>query len=215
MSWSKMLVLVLALCAFVIGPFVIWGDQMDAQAPQLVQDQPTKVLIALIGVVLLTSDVLLPIPSSVVSISLCLLLGPGLGGLAVFAGMLAAFSAGFVVGRMLPAARLRNWVGPQTWDAFASNRLHASLLWIAGTRPVPVLAEVTAICAGSLGIPFLPCMAAAAASSLFVSITYSLVGWFGLHSGSSSTALLVVVAASLPAASWGAYRWVRRSLAAR
>jgi len=213
--WSRMLVVLLMLFAFVIVPFVIWGDQMDASAPRLVQGQAAKWAIALIGIGLLVADVLLPIPSSVVSISLCLLLGPGLGGLAVFSGMVGAFAVGFLVGRLLPATRLRNWVGAQTWDAFASKRLPASLLWIAASRPVPVLAEVTAIFAGSVGMPFLPSLSVAALSSLLVAIAYALAGWLGLHQAASSTALLVFSAACLPAASWGAFQWLRRSVLAR
>jgi uncharacterized membrane protein YdjX (TVP38/TMEM64 family) len=210
--WSRMIVVLLVLFAFVIVPFLIWGDQMDASAPKLVQGQATKWAIAVIGIGLLVADVLLPIPSSVVSISLCLLLGPGFGGLAVFTGMVGAFAAGYLVGHLLPAARLRSWVGAQTWDAFASKRLPAGLLWIAASRPVPVLAEVTAIFAGSVGMPFLPSLSVAALSSLLVSIAYGLAGWLGLQQADSSTALLVFSAACLPAVSWGIFQWIRRSM---
>lgn len=208
--WSRVLALLLALAAFVIVPFVIWGEQMDVSAPQVVQDQATKWAIASAGIILLVLDVVMPIPSSVVSIGLCFLLGPTLGGLAVFVGMVGAFVVGFQTGRLMPAARLRKWVGAQTWDALASDHLSASLLWIAASRPVPVLAEVVAIFAGSVRMPFLPSLASAVASSLLVATAYGLAGWLGLSEAGSSTAVLVFSAACLPAASWAAFQWIRR-----
>ena len=148
-AWSRMSAVLLVLFAFVIIPFAIWGDRMDALAPELVQRQDTRWAVALIGIGLLVADVLLPIPSSVISISLCLLLGPWLGGFAVFSGMVGAFAVGFLVGRLLPVAQLRAWVGEQAWDALASRRLHASLLWIGASRPVRWASPAPTPCSAS------------------------------------------------------------------
>lgn len=209
-SWSRMLAVLLLLATFVIVPFVIWGDRMDIQAPKLMQSQATQWAIALTGIALLVLDVLLPIPSSVVSISLCFLLGPAWGALAVFVGMVGAFAVGFLVGRLLPTSRLRRWVGGRTWDAVASARRSGGLLWIATTRPIPVLAEVAAVFAGTSGIPFVPALAAASVSSLLVASAYGFAAWMGLNQLDSSLTLLVISAAFLPAASWAALRWLRR-----
>lgn len=208
-AWGRMLAVIGLFAAFVIVPFVIWGEQMDASAPELLQSRATKWAIALIGVSLLVLDVVLPVPSSVVSISLCLLLGPGWGTAAVFAGMVGAFVLGFWLGQRLPAQRLRRFVGAHTWDAVASTRT-GGLLWIATSRPVPVLAEVTAVLAGSLRMPFGPSLAAASVSSLLVSIAYGVAGWLGLNQLDSSITLMVISAACLPAASWGAFCLLRR-----
>jgi len=212
---SRIVALLLLLLAFVIVPFVLWVEQLDATAPRLLRDQPTRWAIAAIGIALLSSDVLLPVPSSVVSVTLCLLLGPVLGGAAVFVGMVGAFALGLLIGRLLPAERLRRWVGADTWDALAAKRLPASLLWIAASRPVPVLAEVTALFAGSVRVPYKASMAVAALASLLVAAAYALAVWVGMPGGTHgdraawSTPLLVFSAACLPAASWIAYRWIR------
>ncbi|MBG6077805.1 hypothetical protein [Polaromonas sp. CG_9.11] len=204
-----MLIVVLVLAAFVVVPFIIWGEQMDAHASNFVHDQATRWAIALIGIGLLVLDVILPVPSSLVSISLCMLLGPAWGVPTVFSGMVGAFALGYLIGQLLPAARLRAWVGPETWDAIA-RRQTAGMLWIAASRPVPVLAEVTAIFAGTLRLPFGASLAAAAASSLFVAVAYGLAAWVGLEQAGSSTTLLVFSAACLPAASWAALKWLQR-----
>ncbi len=207
----RMLAIVLALVAFVLVPFIIWGEQMDHAVPRLVEDQTTKWAIALTGVALLVADVLLPVPSSIVSISLCLLLGPAWGVPAVFAGMVGAFALGYLAGLMLPAERLRAWVGARTWDSLAAGRQTTGMLWIASSRPIPVIAEVTAILAGSLRLPFGPSLLAAAASSLLVAAAYGAVAWLGLDQADSSIAVLAICAAFLPAASWGALRFIRRA----
>jgi uncharacterized membrane protein YdjX (TVP38/TMEM64 family) len=218
---GRIVALLLLLLAFVIVPFVLWGEQLDAAAPKLLRDQPTRWAIAAIGISLLFLDVLLPIPSSVVSVTLCLLLGPALGGAAVFVGMVGAFALGLLIGRLLPEERLRHWVGTDTWDALAAKRLPARLLWIAASRPVPVLAEVTALFAGSLRVPYKASMAVAALASLLVAAAYALTTWVGMPDGTQdnraawSTPLLVFSAACLPAASWLGYRWIRRRLLPR
>lgn len=206
---AKMIVVVLAVAAFVIVPFVIWGEQIDARAPNFVHNQAKRWAVALIGVGLLVMDVIFPVPSSIVSISLCMLLGPMWGVPTVFVGMVGAFALGYLLGQLLPATRLRAWVGPETWDAIA-RRQTAGMLWIAVSRPVPVLAEVTAIFAGSLRLPFGASLATASASSLFVAVAYGLAAWVGLDQAGSSTPLLVFSAACLPAASWAALKWLQR-----
>lgn len=216
---ARILVFVLLLVTLVIVPFILWGEQLDVTAPKLLRDQPTRWAIAVFGVALLCFDVLLPVPSSVVSVTLCLLLGPVMGGVAVFVGMFGAFALGLSIGRLLPAERLRRWIGAETWDALAAKRLPASLLWIAASRPVPVLAEVTALFAGSLRVPMTASLAVAALASLLVAAAYALAVWLGMSDGSQgggwSTPLLAFSAACLPAASWIAYRWIRRRLMAQ
>jgi uncharacterized membrane protein YdjX (TVP38/TMEM64 family) len=210
LPWVRMLTVVLVLAAFVIVPFMLWGEQMDANMPQLVQDQTTQWAVAWIGIALLVLDVLLPVPSSVVSMSLCFLLGPLWGGLAVLVGMVGAFAAGFWLGQLIPTSRIRSWVGAQTWDAVASTSQTSSLWWIAVSRPLPVLAEVTSVMAGSLRVPFGASFAAAALSSLLVASAYGASAWLGLGQMGSSAALLALSAVCVPAASWAAFQWWRR-----
>jgi len=209
-AWSKLLAIVLALAIAVIVPFLIWGEQMDSRAPTLLHHQATRWAVAAIGMGLLVADVLLPVPSSIVAVSLCLLLGLPWGPLAVFAGMTGAFVTGYLLGHFLPSTRLRRWVGPRTWDALASRHRTSSLWWIALSRPIPVLAEVTAVFAGSLHLPFLPSLMAASVSAYLVAIAYGLAAWVELQHVSASLALVVLAAVLLPAAGWMSFQWIRR-----
>ena len=82
----RLLTVLLVVAAFVLVPFALWGDQMDAAVPALLSSQATRWAVALLGVSLLVVDVLVPIPTSVVSVMLCVALGFPWGMAAVFAG---------------------------------------------------------------------------------------------------------------------------------
>ena len=139
----KLSLLVALVLAAIIVPFMIWGEALDALAPQMLQRQDTRWYIAVLGVALLMVDVLLPVPSSIVSALLCVLLGPLHGSLAIMAGMMAGFACGYLLGRMLPADTLRRWVGAALWDSVRDKAARQSTAWIVVSRPVPVLAEAS------------------------------------------------------------------------
>lgn len=172
-----------ALVAAILIPFLLWGDRLDSLAPALLSGGNSAVLVAVAGVVLLIIDLVLPIPSSVISISLCLLLGPALGGLVIALGMTGGFACGYLVGQMLPREALRQWVGTGLWDALARKATHSAPVWIMVSRPVPVLAEATAVISGSLGVPFRMALLAALMSSLAVAACYAIAVMIGFSQG--------------------------------
>jgi uncharacterized membrane protein YdjX (TVP38/TMEM64 family) len=97
---------------------------------------------AAIGALLLSLDVLLPIPSSVVGVMLGARLGLGLGFVCTLAGLLAGHAAGYWLGRLAPAR----------WGAALPSA--PTVVGIALTRPVPVLAEAVTLAAGALRVPW-------------------------------------------------------------
>jgi uncharacterized membrane protein YdjX (TVP38/TMEM64 family) len=209
---GRILIIVLGLCAFILVPFLIWGEQMDEYLPKMVENKRTVLSIALTGVVLLTLDVFLPLPSSIISISLCLLLGPLGGASAVFVGMIGSFTLGYLAGRLAPATHIRTWVGPDTWDWITNRQQTPGMLWIAATRPIPVLAEVTAILAGTLRFPLGRSFLAAGSSSALAAAAYGGAAWMSLDQASSSTVLFVAFAAFIPITSWSAFKLTKRVL---
>jgi uncharacterized membrane protein YdjX (TVP38/TMEM64 family) len=211
-SLGKFSVLVASLIAFVLIPFILWGEQMDEHTPKLLQSPTAKWSIALIGVGLLAFDVILPVPSSVISIGLCFLLGPFYGALAVFIGMTSSFSLGYIIGRLLPVTYLRHWIGHEAWDTVSFKSRPINFAWIVITRPIPILAEVTAILAGSLHLPLIPTFASASLSSILVSIAYGAASLPGIRQTDSSLAILVISVACLPVLTWIAFRLIQRTI---
>lgn len=133
------------------------------------------VVAALVGVALLIADVVLPVPSSLVMIAHGALFGVVLGTLLSLIGSVGAALTGFALGRkggpwlekiVSPEERARVELMLERWGALA----------IVVTRPVPLLAETTAIMAGASAMSWQRVTAASFAGSLPMALLYALTG---------------------------------------
>lgn len=147
--------------------------------PLLVDPQPALsgggAAAALLGIALLTVDVLLPVPSSAVMVLHGALFGIWLGALLSLVGSLGAAAVGFAIGRAGGPA-LERFVSPA--GKRRANRLleRWGPLAIVVTRPVPILAETVAILAGASRIGWPRAMAAALLGSLPAALLYAMAG---------------------------------------
>jgi uncharacterized membrane protein YdjX (TVP38/TMEM64 family) len=126
-------------------------------------------------VALLVADAFLPVPSSLLQIALGALLGPWAGSLAAFAG--ASGSAGVAFwfgGRGSPL--LARCVQPAEKKRAAALVNHWGVYAIALTRPIPVIAETTAVMAGAIGMPWRGFLASMAIGNLPVAMLYAVLG---------------------------------------
>lgn len=206
---ARLLVLILALLALVLVPFAIWGEALEQSAPQWLQSRHGLVWLALLGITLLIADVLLPIPASVVSVALCWSLGPLIGGSAVAIGTFLSFATGYGLGRVLPEARLRRWIGVELWDRLRHRAGQADAWWIILCRPLPVLAELSAILAGVWRLPMTRTLSQAALASMVVGALYGISAWLGTQAPSMGLSLLALLC--LPVGFWLVHRfWLQR-----
>ena len=130
---------------------------------------------ALLGVVLLTVDVLVPVPSNLVMIANGALFGFWPGALLSVAGSLCAAVVSFAIGRLggplmsrlLPlAARERSERMLHRWGGLA----------ILASRPLPILAEAVMILAGASTLSWWRALALAVIGSVPASVLYALMG---------------------------------------
>ena len=130
---------------------------------------------AALSVGLLVADVFLPVPSSVLMIGNGAVFGVLVGTLLSLVGSLGAAALGFLIGRRgagliqrlaTPAEKARADAMLQRWGALA----------IVITRPIPLLAETTAILAGASPLGWGKMLLAALAGSLPSSLLYALTG---------------------------------------
>ncbi len=203
-EWLRLVAFAAVLLACVLVPFALWGDALDRAAPQWLDAQDARLWIAAFGIALLMADVLLPVPSSVVAMGLCWSLGPVWGGSAVAIGGLMAFATGYGIGRLVPEDRLRRWVGPMVWDRAREQA------WIVFARPLPVLAEMSALLAGVWRLPPGAAFASAASSSCMVGALYAAFAWLGWQAPGIVPALIAMSA--LPTMMWIAHRYALRGL---
>ena len=131
---------------------------------------------AVVGVALLTLDVFLPVPSSLIMIANGALFGIALGSLLSLVGNLNAALIGFFIGRRGGGALLDQFIS-RSQRAQANRLLEKwGLLAIIVTRPIPLLAETTVIMAGTSQISWQRMALASLAGALPASLLYALTG---------------------------------------
>lgn len=209
-QWLRLGSVLLLLTLCILVPFALWGDALDQATPGWLGRPQGMVLLAALGIALLIADVLLPIPSSVVGMALCWTLGPLWGGASMALGLTLSFAFGYALGRLAPEHRIRQWVGAPLWDSVRERARHQALWWIVAARPLPLLAEMSALLAGVWRVPPGRALAMAALSSCIVAALYAASAWLGLSQPGVVITLLATLA--LPASTWAAHRVLVRRL---
>ncbi|NLW43870.1 MAG: TVP38/TMEM64 family protein [Syntrophomonadaceae bacterium] len=103
---------------------------------------------ALLAILLLSADVVVPVPSSVMMTVNGALFGIWLGALISLLGGLGAALIGFTLGRgMTPL--VQRWVSQQEWEQARRFLARWGSIGIIITRPIPILAETMSIAAGT------------------------------------------------------------------
>ena len=146
-------------------------------------------MLAVAEVGVLAADILLPVPSSLVTTlggaNLGLVAGTACGWLGMTLGAVGGWWFGRVAARRLAAA-----------DAAAGDaRSSYGPLAVIVTRPLPILAEAAALLAGATGMPLRSFLPAAAGANLAIAFAWSLAGALGRD----ADALQWVLVASLAA----------------
>jgi uncharacterized membrane protein YdjX (TVP38/TMEM64 family) len=208
--WARMTAVFVALLVCVLLPFALWGEALERAAPLWLRAQDARAWLAAFGIALLVADVVLPVPSSIVAVMLCVALGPLWGGVCVAAGVWLAFVFGYGLGRLLPEARLRRWVGPALWDRLRHRASDRALWWIAIARPLPVLAEISALLAGVWRLPAPGVFAQAALASAALGALYG--GSVRLGQQAPDALLAVAIMLALPAMLWFGHRVLLRRI---
>ncbi|GBF04619.1 hypothetical protein DAERI_020216 [Deinococcus aerius] len=160
----------------------------------------------LVGVALLATDVLLPVPSSVVMLAHGALYGAPLGTLLSLVGSVGATLLGFALGRrggpllerlVPPGARTRSEALLRRWGPLA----------LVVTRPVPLLAETVAVLAGASPLRWRQVIPAATLGALPSAFLYA---WAGATASGLGTAWVVGAVAATAVAFWLVGRWLEQ-----
>jgi uncharacterized membrane protein YdjX (TVP38/TMEM64 family) len=164
---------------------------------------------ASLGVGLLLADVIIPVPSSLIMTTQGALFGVVGGTVLGMVGGVGATLVGFAMGRR-GAGVIQRFVG--VGEEAESSRLLArhGALAILVTRPLPVLAEATAIVAGATSMTWSQVTRGALVGSLPAAALYSVAGAYASSVASGLMVFPVVVA--LAAVFWGVNWWLERRL---
>lgn len=193
-SGARGLVTVVVSLLIPIVPFLVIGELPGEH--WLTSAGSDSTLFGALGAALLLSDVLLPVPSSVVGALLGARLGFEAGWLWGWAGLCAGNLLGYAGGRLF--ALKTGCQLPET----------STLLLFFASRPVPIVAEAFCILAGTNRTPLLPFLAATAAGNAVYMAALAGSGAAFLPAGAAGPGLAVPML--VPAAAWFAWRLAHR-----
>jgi len=199
----RTLPLMCAVLLVPVLPFLLFGGQVEQWVTDFENDPPSDVITAAVVVGLLATDILLPIPSSVVSTMAGYQIGATLGTLATWVGMSLGAIFGF--------ALARRWGRPValwfTKEKDLQRMHHVSQRYgpfvLALTRAVPVFAEASVLIVGIHGLTWRRFLPSVLLSNLVIAIAYSAFGdfakqndWLPLALGVSIALPMLIAAAA-------------------
>jgi uncharacterized membrane protein YdjX (TVP38/TMEM64 family) len=182
-------VIVLTVVLLIVVPFLLFEGYFTELADRVARGEGSRWTVALGLGALLGTDVLLPIPSSIVSAAAGVLLGFWKGAATVWAGMSVSCLVGYLIGARSSHAA-RRFVGDVGLARAAALADRFGYLAIVLCRPVPVLAEATVILAGVVKAPMSRVLAVSLAANLGVAAGYAAIGAYSMRVDSFLLAFL-------------------------
>lgn len=182
------------IVAAVIVPFILFGAALEEaslgwiDAVDRAGGWPSSVATAGLVFALLVADLVLPIPSSLVMIAAGAALSRELAIVVCAAGLTGGHLIGYTLGRLS-----RGSPGPLP-PAAETDRAAPTLVALAATRPVPVLAEAMAVAAGRAGLSTLPVLLAIAPANLGFAAICVFLGEAAVHNAVIAGGIIALLA---------------------
>lgn len=150
------------------------------------------------GILLLTADLVLPVPATLVMSALGYLYGPLTGGLIAAAGSFVSGALGYWLCRLIGDNAARWILGPKDYNRAKSMSGNLGGWLVVLSRWLPVFPEVIACIAGIARMPAPYFHLALACGSLPLGFAYAWVG----HTGVMHPVLAIALSAGLPPLIW-------------
>lgn len=179
----------------VVASFLLFEQQIQQLLNHLGSFLPTdptqRLGLALLLVALLTLDVLLPVPSSLVALLAVAALGAIGGYLVIFIGLCLGACLGYWLGAGY-FRLLSNWLGLRSWQP-GQLTYRLSTLSLVCLRGVPVLAETSVLAAGMQRYPLRQFLLVTTLANAGLALAYSAIGSLLVE----QNALLATILASM------------------
>ena len=159
-----------------IVPFLFFGGHFEDWLKGMAEDPPSDAATASIVIGLLATDILLPIPSSVVITMAGWQLGWLMGAIASWLGMNLGAVMGFALARRSGQPFARWFSRPEDLDRMQPVSHRYGPLVLVLTRAMPVFAEASILIAGIHRLSWKRFLPAVLLSNLGVAVAYSAFG---------------------------------------
>jgi uncharacterized membrane protein YdjX (TVP38/TMEM64 family) len=200
-----LLVLIGALIVAVVLPFVFWGERFEAAlslegAREWMEGYGRWAWLA--GMALLVSDLVLPIPGTVVMSALGWMYGWFWGGVIAAAGSVLSGVVAYGLCRLM-GRRVAVWIAGEDGLEKAHALMERGGGWlVAVSRWLPVMPEAVASLAGLAGMRWRTFWVALLCGSLPLGFAFAAIG----HLGHEQPGAALLLSAVVPAGMW----WVAR-----
>lgn len=190
----RTLPLMCAVLLIPVLPFLFFGGQLEQWVQQFVEEPPAASVTALLVIVILATDIFLPVPSSVICTLSGWQLGWWLGTLASWLGMTVGAVIGFALARRYGHAFA-------AWFSKADDLQR--MRWTIGrygpvvlvlTRAMPVFAEASVLIAGIHKLSWSRFLPAVILSNVGIALAYGAFGHYAQQYQWLPLALSVAVA---------------------
>ncbi|MBX3415020.1 MAG: VTT domain-containing protein [Pirellulales bacterium] len=198
------LLLVTLVLAVPIVPFAFFGASLEQQTLDWLDRAVTPGRMALLTVSVLASDLLLPVPSSVVSTLAGARLGVLGGTLASWTGMTAGGIIAFALARWLGRPFAERMAGDEASRLEKLATEYGALL-VVGARALPVLAEASVLLVGAMRLSWRAFLPALVLSNLGIALAYAVFGVWAERANAVPAAIVASIA--IPVLATTIARW--------
>ena len=181
---------------------VVLNFRLDVYLDDWMREQGWAAAFLVVG--LLSIDLFLPIPSSLVMVLSGALFGTLVGGVLSLIGSLAGNYVGFELARRYGRSLSVRLVGQAQVESMHRVFSRYGVATIVASRPLPILMETLSVVAGLARLGRAPFLIASAVGTIPVCFAYSYAGTFALRAETVFVAILVIVA--VPALVWLAFK---------
>ena len=196
--WILVLAVALAIMFLRFLIEVVLDFRADAYVEGLMQEPGWGA--ALLIVTLLSIDLFLPIPSSLVMVLSGVLFGTVWGGVLSLVGSLVGNYVGFELARTYGRGVAARLVGQSQIESMTRIFSRFGAATVIASRPLPILMETLSVVAGLAGLSRSTFLAASVVGTIPVCFAYSYAGTFAIEAETVFVTILAIVA--VPALAW-------------
>lgn len=184
----------------ILGTWVIWGGIWDetftlAGSVKWLENAGPWAWAA--GIALLVSDLILPVPGTIVISALGYVYGVIIGGLIASVGLILAGITGYGVGRLFGENFSRRWLGDGDFEKGRALFAHGGGWIVALSRALPILPEVVSCTAGLVRMPFGLFLVSLICGSVPMGFIFAAIGSVGRDAAGWATVLSLLIPAVL------------------
>lgn len=194
--FSRWLAVAVLILAVPIVPFLLLGQAFEERVLAWFQGGLPDSARFLLIVGVLSADIVLPVPSSMVSTYGGAVLGVLPAAAASCIGMTAGASIGFAAARWFGKAYVAHKSNADDLTRMSALTSRYGPIALVITRALPILAEACVLLMGATGLPWRRFLPPVAVANLAISLVYSAVGKY--FEGRDALPAAVIVSGILP-----------------